>query len=67
VTSVLAPALVTASFNAALAARGTALIMTWTFSRVAIENNADDRRGAKRLERTGPFVAGLSAVAPTAT
>jgi hypothetical protein len=37
VTSVLAPVLVMAGFDAAIAARGTALIMTWTFSRVAIE------------------------------
>ena len=38
--------------------------MSWTFSRVAIEDNADARRRTKRRNRARAFVAGLSEVDP---
>ncbi|MGO2110604.1 MAG: TetR/AcrR family transcriptional regulator [Pseudoclavibacter sp.] len=45
-------------------ARGATLVMSWTFSRIAIEDNADLRRASSRPDRTGAFVSGLAAIDP---
>ena len=56
----LATALADGGLTDAETARGTALIMSWTFSRVAIEDNADRRRtGPGRPEQ---FLDGLSRI-----
>ncbi|MGO2360115.1 MAG: TetR/AcrR family transcriptional regulator, partial [Brachybacterium tyrofermentans] len=55
----LASALCAGGFDDARVARGAAQIMSWTFSRVAIEDNADARRRTKRRNRARAFVAGL--------
>lgn len=60
----LASALVAGGFDDARVARGAAQIMSWTFSRVAIEDNADARRRTKRRNRARAFVSGLSEVDP---
>lgn len=60
----LGTALADAGFDDARIARGTALIMSWTFSRVAIEDGADARRRARSSNRAHAFVAGLADVDP---
>ncbi|MFC6355922.1 TetR/AcrR family transcriptional regulator [Luethyella okanaganae] len=61
----LAAALAAAGFDDARIARGTALIMSWTFSRIAIEDNADVRGDERRPNRTKTFVTGLDALDPS--
>ncbi|GAA2107119.1 TetR/AcrR family transcriptional regulator [Streptomyces synnematoformans] len=58
----LAAALAGAGFDDARVARGSALIMSWTFSRIAIEDNADARRNARRPNRAQAFVTGLDTI-----
>ncbi|MGO1849158.1 TetR/AcrR family transcriptional regulator [Microbacterium sp.] len=60
VLDLLAEALTEAGFDNAQVARGATLIMSWTFSRVAIEDNADLRKAARRPNRSREFVSGLS-------
>ncbi|MGO1315607.1 MAG: TetR/AcrR family transcriptional regulator [Cellulomonadaceae bacterium] len=60
----LARALANADFDDETTARGTALIMSWTFSRVSIEDNADGRQAAERPDRAGTFVTGLEQIDP---
>lgn len=60
ILDILAAALTEAGFDDARVARGATLIMSWTFSRVAIEDNADLRRAAERSRRSGAFVSGLT-------
>ncbi|WP_052666014.1 TetR/AcrR family transcriptional regulator [Nitriliruptor alkaliphilus] len=60
----LASALAAGGFDDARVARGTALVMSWTFSRVAIEDNADTRARTGRAGRAGAFVAGLETLDP---
>lgn len=66
----LASTLVDGGFDDDEVARGTALIMSWTFSRTAIEDDADSRRSDRRPSRADAFVAGLddvdTALYPTA-
>ncbi|TDC49732.1 hypothetical protein E1212_17365 [Jiangella ureilytica] len=62
----LASALVDAGFDDDTVARGTAAIMSWTFSRTAIEDDADARRREPRPSRAKAFVAGLDDVDPAA-
>nr|WP_269327448.1 TetR/AcrR family transcriptional regulator [Kineosporia mesophila] len=56
----LAAALAGSGLDDARTARGTALIMSWTFSRVAVE----DRAGPPRGERADTFVGGLTTIDP---
>nr|WP_276605966.1 TetR/AcrR family transcriptional regulator C-terminal domain-containing protein [Brevibacterium sp. S22] len=49
-----------AGFDNARVARGATLIMSWTFSRVAIEDNADLRKTMERPNRARAFVTGLA-------
>lgn len=61
----LASALSDGGFDDARVARGTALIMSWTFSRVAIEDQADERlRTDHHGDRAREFVAGLGGIDP---
>lgn len=60
----LASALFESGLDDARVARGAALIMSWTFSRVAIEDNAAERGRAQRRDRARAFVAGLGDVDP---
>ncbi|MFM7535738.1 MAG: TetR/AcrR family transcriptional regulator [Acidimicrobiales bacterium] len=61
---VLASTLCEAGFDDATASRGTSLIMSWTFSRIAIEDNADARNAARRPGRASAFVDGLADLDP---
>ncbi|OLT35212.1 hypothetical protein BJF79_07155 [Actinomadura sp. CNU-125] len=60
----LASAMTDAGLDDAGAARGTALVMSWTFSRVAVEDGAERRRRARRPSRSQAFVAGLDGIDP---
>lgn len=60
----LAAPLARAGFESAQVARGTALIMSWTFSRIAIEDNAEARRRTERRGRAQAFLAGLRSIDP---
>lgn len=51
-----------AGFDEATTARGAATIMSWTFTRVAIEDSADDRARRRSPERTAAFLDSLSGV-----
>lgn len=59
----LAAALTDAGLDDARAARGAALVMSWTFSRVSIEDATG--LGARRAGRADAFVDGLATVDPT--
>lgn len=61
----LAAALAEAGFDDGRIARGSVLVMSWTFSRVAIEDNADERRRARRPRRSRAFIDGLGSVDPS--
>ncbi|GLY32363.1 TetR/AcrR family transcriptional regulator C-terminal domain-containing protein [Kineosporia sp. NBRC 101731] len=56
----LACALADAGLSDARIARGTALVMSWTFSRISIEDGAE--LAARRPRRSQAFVEGLHAV-----
>lgn len=58
----LAAALLDGGFSESQTARGTALVMSWTFSRIAIEDEADLRAAADLPERSQEFINGLSAI-----
>ncbi len=58
----LASALADAGFDDARVARGTALIMSWTFTRIAVEDDADPRVQARQPDRAQSFVAGLGEI-----
>ncbi|TDC55948.1 TetR/AcrR family transcriptional regulator [Actinomadura sp. KC345] len=60
----LASAVAGAGLDDTGTARGTALIMSWTFSRIAVEDNADRRRRARRPSRSQAFVDGLAGTDP---
>lgn len=60
ILDILAAALTEAGFDNARVARGATLIMSWTFSRVAIEDNADLRKTMERPNRARAFVTGLA-------
>jgi AcrR family transcriptional regulator len=60
----LARMLSDAGLDDARVVRGSALVMSWTFSRVAIEANADTRRRTRRPSRAAAFLAGLAQVDP---
>lgn len=60
ILDILAAALLEAGFEDARVARGATLIMSWTFSRVAIEDNADLRTATERPNRARAFVSGLA-------
>lgn len=66
VLDLLASALTDAGLDDARAARASALIMSWTFSRAAIEDNARARRRTQQPERTQAFLKGLETVSPDA-
>ncbi|MFC0097988.1 TetR/AcrR family transcriptional regulator [Micromonospora marina] len=51
-----------AGFDDATAISGAATIMSWTFTRVAIEDSADDRVRRRSPVRTAAFLDGLSGV-----
>ncbi|MCL3861701.1 TetR/AcrR family transcriptional regulator [Actinotalea sp. K2] len=61
----LTSALAEAELDDATVARGSALIMSWTFSRISIEDGADARRIAERPSRAKAFVSGLEAIDPS--
>ena len=61
----LSAALADAGFDDAKVARGTALIMSWTFSRIAIDDNADARARSERPDRSRAFLAGLQEIDAT--
>lgn len=61
----LAFALSVGGYNDAGVARGAALIMSWTFSRVAIEDKAAERQLAQHGNRARAFVAGMGDIDPT--
>ncbi|QSB16657.1 TetR/AcrR family transcriptional regulator C-terminal domain-containing protein [Natronosporangium hydrolyticum] len=60
----LARAFADAGLDDAHVVRGTAQVMSWTFSRVAIEDAADARHRAGRPGRTRAFLAGLDQIDP---
>lgn len=59
-----ASALADAGSDDGQVARGAALIMSWAFTRVAVEDSADVHRRTLRRGRARAFVAGLDAVDP---
>ncbi|MBO1752923.1 TetR/AcrR family transcriptional regulator C-terminal domain-containing protein [Actinotalea sp. BY-33] len=61
----LTASLADAELDDATVARGSALIMSWTFSRISIEDSADARRAADQPSRAGAFVTGLDQIDPT--
>lgn len=60
----LVSALADAGFDDARVARGASLIMSWTFSRIAIEDNADARTRSNCRNRARDFVEGLADIDP---
>ncbi|MFI0352572.1 TetR/AcrR family transcriptional regulator [Actinomadura sp. 9N407] len=60
----LASAVAAAGLDDTAIARGTALIMSWTFSRVAIEDGNERRRRARHPSRSQAFVDGLAGIDP---
>ncbi|NLU79234.1 TetR/AcrR family transcriptional regulator [Micromonospora sp. HNM0581] len=54
-----------AGFDDATVARGATAIMSWTFTRVAIEDAADVRTRRRAPDRTGAFLDGLSSIDAT--
>lgn len=62
----LTATLADAGFDDARVARGTALIMSWTFTRIAIEDNAEARGDIRRPSRARAFVSGLAVIDPAA-
>ncbi len=61
----LVSALAEADFSDIEIAHGAVLIMSWTFSRVAIEDDAEARRDTDGDSRGRAFVAGLDTVDPS--
>ncbi|SJM60961.1 TetR/AcrR family transcriptional regulator [Gulosibacter sp. 10] len=55
----LASALTDAGLKDAAVARGSVLVMSWTFSRVAVEDQADARERSGRSSRARSFITGL--------
>ncbi|MFV0372635.1 TetR/AcrR family transcriptional regulator [Microbacterium sp.] len=54
-----------AGFSDSAVARIATLVMSWTFSRIAIEDNAAARERGPRRGRARAFVAGLTDIDPT--
>lgn len=64
ILDILTAALSTGGFNDAQVARSATLIMSWTFSRIAIEDNADRRKASTNPDRARSFASGMSEVEP---